>query len=60
MDVLDLLAVGLSNAEIAERLFIAPKTAGHHVSAILSKLGVTSRTAAARYAAQLGDPGVRK
>ena len=60
VDVLDLLAAGLSNADIAERLFITPKTAGHHVSAILAKLGVSSRTAAARYTTQSGDPSPRK
>ena len=60
MDVLELLAAGLSNADIAERLFITPKTAGHHVSAILAKLGVPSRTAAARYAAQRGGSRARK
>jgi len=38
-DVLVLVSDGLSNAEIAERLFISPKTAGNHVSNILTKLG---------------------
>ena len=43
-EVLALLAEGLRNAEIAARLFLTPKTVAHHVSAILAKLGVTSRT----------------
>ncbi len=46
-DVLALLREGLRNAEIAERLHIAEKTAGHHVSAILAKLGVRTRQEAA-------------
>ncbi len=45
--VLDLVADGLTNGQIAERLFISPKTASVHVSAILRKLGVASRTEAA-------------
>ncbi|MFI2640721.1 ATP-binding protein [Streptomyces sp. NPDC018610] len=48
MDVLKLLNEGLSDAEIAARLYISPKTAGHHVGAVLAKLGVHSRHEAAR------------
>jgi DNA-binding CsgD family transcriptional regulator len=52
-DVLELVAAGHSDAEIANALFISPKTANRHVGAILSKLGVRNRTqAAAAYAAQ--------
>ena len=50
LEVLALLVEGLRNAEIAERLVITEKTAGHHVSAILGKLGVRSRYDAARLA----------
>jgi DNA-binding NarL/FixJ family response regulator len=50
LEVLDLLGEGLSNAEIAQRLFISTKTAGHHVSNVLMKLHLKSRTEAAVYA----------
>lgn len=49
-EVLDLLAEGLSNQAIAERLFISPKTAEHHVGRVLGKLGLRSRAEAASYA----------
>ena len=39
-----LIADGLTNAELAQRLYISPRTAAVHVSNILRKLGVTSRT----------------
>jgi DNA-binding CsgD family transcriptional regulator/tetratricopeptide (TPR) repeat protein len=47
VEVLSLLAEGRSNAEIADALFISPKTVEHHVGAILAKLGVGSRLEAA-------------
>ena len=54
LDVLALLVDGLSNADIAARLVISRKTADHHVSAILTKLGVGSRREAAEVARRLG------
>jgi DNA-binding CsgD family transcriptional regulator/tetratricopeptide (TPR) repeat protein len=53
-EVLALLTDGLRNAEIAERLFLSPNTVRRHVSVILAKLGVETRTEAARAATQLG------
>ncbi|TAL20262.1 MAG: LuxR family transcriptional regulator [Frankiales bacterium] len=50
-EVLDLVALGMSNARIAAALIISEKTVGHHVSRILAKLGVSNRTEAARHAA---------
>jgi DNA-binding CsgD family transcriptional regulator/tetratricopeptide (TPR) repeat protein len=54
LEVLALVAEGLRNVEIAERLFISAKTVEHHVSAILAKLGVHTRGEAAKAAARLG------
>ncbi|MEV7723945.1 AAA family ATPase [Streptomyces sp. NPDC087917] len=48
LDVIKLLDEGLTDAEIAARLYITPKTAGHHVGAVLAKLGVHTRHEAAR------------
>ena len=53
-EVLRLVVGGLSNAEIARRLVIAPKTAEHHVSRVLAKLGVRSRAEAAAHAVREG------
>ena len=49
-EVLELVGEGLTNRQIAERLFISPKTAGLHVSNILGKLKVANRTQAAEVA----------
>ncbi len=49
-EVVPLLAEGLSNAEIARRLFIAPKTVEHHVTNILGRLGLRTRTEVAAWA----------
>ncbi|MFL6127925.1 MAG: LuxR C-terminal-related transcriptional regulator, partial [Mycobacteriales bacterium] len=58
-EVLALVALGRTNREIAETLFISPKTATVHVSNILGKLGVRSRVEAATIAHRLGmvQPG---
>jgi DNA-binding CsgD family transcriptional regulator len=54
VEVLELVAAGLRDAQIAERLFLSPKTVGHHVSAILRKLDVRTRTEAGAEAVRLG------
>jgi NarL family two-component system response regulator LiaR len=53
-EVLRLIAKGLSNADIADRLFLSDGTVRNHVSAILAKLGVSDRTQAAVIAIQHG------
>ncbi|MGI5239221.1 ATP-binding protein [Dactylosporangium sp. CA-139066] len=54
VEVLRLLVEGLTDAEIAARLCLSPKTVGHHVSALLRKLGVGTRHQAAAAARGLG------
>jgi DNA-binding CsgD family transcriptional regulator/tetratricopeptide (TPR) repeat protein len=56
-EVLDLVCEGLANAEIAQRLVISERTVDHHVSAVLTKMGVRSRSAAASQAARQGLTG---
>ena len=55
--MLTLVAQGLRNAEIAERLFLAQKTVDSHVSAILRKLSVPTRREASAAAVRLGLAG---
>jgi HD-GYP domain-containing protein (c-di-GMP phosphodiesterase class II) len=60
VEVLRLLARGLSNREIAERLVISRKTASHHVEHIYAKTGTTNRALASLYASShglIGGPG---
>jgi DNA-binding NarL/FixJ family response regulator len=54
MDVLGHLAKGLTNAEIADSLFVSTRTVDHHVSAILDKMGVSSRSEAISAASDAG------
>ena len=57
--MLVLVTEGLRNAQIAERLVVSEKTVGHHVSAILRKLDVSSRGEASAKASRLGLAGQR-
>jgi HD-GYP domain-containing protein (c-di-GMP phosphodiesterase class II) len=54
VEVLVLLARGLSNKQIAERLVITPKTAGNHIEHIYAKIDASSRATAAMFAVQHG------
>jgi DNA-binding CsgD family transcriptional regulator/tetratricopeptide (TPR) repeat protein len=49
-DVLRLVAEGLTDAEVAERLYLSPRTVGRHLTSVYNKLGVNTRTAATRLA----------
>jgi DNA-binding CsgD family transcriptional regulator len=55
MEVLELLAVGLTNAGIAERLYLTTKTVSHHLSAIYTKLGASNRMEAVRLASEIAE-----
>jgi DNA-binding CsgD family transcriptional regulator len=59
-EVLSLVREGLTNGEIASRLFISAKTAEHHVGRILTKLGVRTRAEAAAVATAAGHGGARQ
>ena len=54
LEVLRLVARGLTDAEVGVRLFISPRTVARHLQSIYNKLGVNSRTAAAAFAYERG------
>ena len=54
VEVLRLVAQGLTNAQVAARLYLSPRTVDRHLSAIYTKLGVATRTAAAAFAIEHG------
>lgn len=54
VEVLELLALGISNQEIADRLYLSPRTVHHHVSHIFNKMGVGNRVEAVRLAIEHG------
>jgi DNA-binding NarL/FixJ family response regulator len=51
-EVLRLVAGGLTDNQVAAQLFLSPRTVGRHLGSIYSKLGVTSRSAATRFAVE--------
>ena len=53
-DVLKLVAAGLTNREVAERLALSSRTVDAHLRSVFAKLGVGSRSAATRYAVEHG------
>ena len=57
VDVLRLAARGHTSRQIADRLFISPKTTDHHIQHIYNKIGVSTRAAAALWAMQQGVVG---
>jgi ATP/maltotriose-dependent transcriptional regulator MalT len=54
VEVLGLVAEGLTNAQVAQRLFLSPRTVQRHLNSIYHKLGISSRTAATRFALDHG------
>jgi DNA-binding CsgD family transcriptional regulator len=54
LEVLKLVAEGLTNAQVAERLYLSPRTVNAHLNSIYHKLGVTSRSAAVRFTVEHG------
>jgi predicted ATPase/DNA-binding CsgD family transcriptional regulator len=53
-EVLGLVAAGLTSAQVAQRLFVSPRTVNAHLTSVYAKLGVSSRTAATRFAIEHG------
>ena len=51
-EVLKLVGRGITNAEIAQELFISPNTVNRHLNSVYRKLGVNSRAAATRFASE--------
>jgi DNA-binding NarL/FixJ family response regulator len=60
VDVLRLAARGLTARQIADKLFISPKTTDHHIQHIYNKIGVSTRAAAALWAMQAGVVGATR
>ncbi|HET8628543.1 MAG TPA: AAA family ATPase [Thermomicrobiales bacterium] len=54
VEVLRLVAEGLTDAQVAERLFLSPRTVSQHLRSVYNKLGVSSRAAATRFGVELG------
>jgi predicted ATPase/DNA-binding CsgD family transcriptional regulator len=54
VEVLALVATGITNAQVAERLFLSPRTVQRHLNSVYHKIGVGSRTAATRFALEHG------
>ena len=54
LEVLKLVATGMTNAQVAETLFLSPRTVQRHLNSVYHKLGVSSRTAATRFAIEHG------
>jgi DNA-binding CsgD family transcriptional regulator len=54
VEVLGLVATGMTNAQVAQRLFLSPRTVETHLTSIYHKVGVTSRSAATRFALEHG------
>jgi DNA-binding NarL/FixJ family response regulator len=54
IEVLGLVATGMTNTQVAETLFLSPRTVQRHLNSIYHKIGVSSRTAATRFALEHG------